>query len=443
MKVAVIGGGSTYTPELVAGFLARAGQFRLAELWLMDISPSRLEVVGGFAQRMVADQGAPFTVYLTTDQRQAVRGASYVIVQLRVGGMGARREDEYLGRRHGLVGQETTGVGGMAKALRTVPVVLQIARQVGDLAPGALLVNFTNPAGLITEALARHAPDVPSVGVCNAPITTKMGMLQALAGQGRNVAPERAHLDTLGLNHLSWHRGLSLDGEEVWPQLLAEYLARLRREDDPEWPPALIESLRMVPNYYLHYYYRTDRALAKQAQWPPSRAEEVMQIDRDLLAQYGEADRVKPPDDLMKRGGAFYSTVATQLLNAHYNDLGERHVLNVPHRGAVPGWPSDWVLEMPCRVDAQADNSSAGIHPLPAPPLPPVCFGLLAQVKMYELLTVEAAVRGDRVAAYQALLAHPLGPLADCVQPVLDDLLETNRIYLPQFWGQEEQAGEA
>jgi 6-phospho-beta-glucosidase len=437
MKVAVIGAGSSYTPELIHGFLERTGGFPLSELWLMDISPERLKVVGGFAQRMVAAQGTPFAVRLTTDRREAVRGARYVIVQLRVGGMEARREDEYLGRRHGLVGQETTGVGGMAKALRTIPVVLGIARDVAELAPGALLVNFTNPAGLVTEALTRHVPEVPSVGVCNAPITTKMAMLEALAEQGLEVAPERAHLDTLGLNHLSWHRGLSVEDQEIWPRLLAQYVERLRREQDPDWPPELIEALGMVPNYYLHYYYATDRALAKQEAWPPSRAEEVMAIEEDLLAQYAEPDRDRPPVDLMKRGGAYYSTVATQLLNAHRNDLGETHVLNVPHRGAVAGWPDDWVLEMPCCVNA------GGIHPLPADPLPPVCFGLLAQVKMYELLTVEAAVHGDRDAAYQALLAHPLGPTADRLQAVLDDVLETNRAHLPQFCRQADQDGQA
>ena len=428
MKVAVIGGGSSYTPELVSGFLDRVDSFPLDELWLMDVAPERLDVVGGFAQRMVVARGAPFTVHLTTDRRAAVRGARYVVVQLRVGGMAARREDEYLGRRHGLIGQETTGVGGMAKALRTIPVVLQIARDVSQLAPGALLVNFTNPAGLITEALARYAPGVASVGVCNAPITTKMHMLAALAEQGLSVPPARAHLKTLGLNHLTWHSGLTVDGEDLWPRLLAHSLADLRQQADPEWPPELIEALGMIPNYYLHYYYHTDRKLAEQQRWPPSRAEEVMAIERDLLAQYAEPGRSEPPADLMKRGGAYYSTVATQLLDAQYNDRGEIHVVNLPHRGAVPGWPADWVLELPCRVDA------AGIHPQPAEPLPPVCFGLLAQVKMYELLAVEAAVHGDRRAAYQALLAHPLGPAADRVLAVLDDLLETNRAYLPQFW---------
>ena len=183
----------------------------------------------------------------------------------------------------------------------------------------------------------------------------------------------------------------------------------------------------MIPNYYLQYFYYTDHKLDEQKQWPPSRAEAVMQIEEELFKQYAEPDRTTPPDGLMKRGGAYYSTLATQLLNAHFNDLGETHEVNVPHRGAVKGWPEDWVLEMPCKVDAK------GIHPLPAEPLPLSAFGLLSQIKAYELLTVEAAVHGDRNAAYQALLTHPLGPSADKVGDVLDDLLQTNNKYLPQF----------
>jgi 6-phospho-beta-glucosidase len=347
--------------------------------------------------------------------------------------MHARREDEYLGHRHGLIGQETTGVGGMAKALRTIPVILKIAADIRDLAPGALLVNFTNPAGLVTEALNRHAPDVPAVGVCNAPIHMKMEILEELEKeQGQPIDPARAELNTLGLNHLSWHRGFTLDGEEIWPQVLAHFLAGLKTrassEYAPEFDPRTVESLRMIPNYYLRYFYYTQQRVAEQQKWPPSRAEAVMGIEEELLQQYAEPERSEPPEGLMKRGGAYYSTVATQLLNAHYNNLGETHVVNVRHNGAVPGWPADWVLEMPARVDA------AGVHPLPAEPLPPACFGLLAQVKSYEILTVEAAVHGDREAAYQALLVHPLGPSAGQVQTVLDDMLETHRAYLPQFW---------
>jgi 6-phospho-beta-glucosidase len=424
MKVAVVGGGSTYTPELINGFLARTQALPVSELWLMDIDPQRLEVVGGFAQRMAVAQGAPFKIVLTQDQREAVSGAAYVCTQLRVGQMAARKADEYLGQRHGLIGQETTGVGGMAKALRTIPVILNIARDMRAHAPSALLVNFTNPAGLVTEALTRYAPDVAAVGVCNVPITTKMHLLALLEKEiGQTLAPERAELKTLGLNHLSWHRGLTLDGEDMWPRVFEAFSAH-----QTEWDAATLDNLRLIPNYYLQYFYYTDRKLAAQQKWPPSRAEEVQAIEEDLLAYYADARNTQPPADLMKRGGAYYSTVATQLLNAHYNDLGEIHVVNTRHGGAVPGWPADWVLELPCRV------SGSGIQPLPADPLPPACFGLIAQVKMYELLTVEAAVHGDRKAAYAALLAHPLGPSADRVQAVLDDLLHTHRAFLPQFW---------
>lgn len=428
MKVAVIGGGSSYTPELVNGFLERVESFPLSELWLMDISQERLDIVGKFAQRMVEAAGSPFTVHLTTNQRDAVKDALYVTTQLRVGGMSSRRDDEYLGLKYGLIGQETTGVGGMAKALRTIPVILSIARDMEELAPGATLVNFTNPAGLVTEALARYTPSVPSAGVCNVAVNMKMQTLEGLGLDAASIPQENVSLDTLGLNHLTWHRGFTIDGEDVWSQVMDGYIKKLH--DDGEkaaWDIPTIESLQMIPNYYLQYFYYTDKKLAQQADWPPSRAEQVMEIEADLLKQYAEPDRSQPPEDLMKRGGAYYSTVATQLLNAHYNDLNEVHVVNVPHRGAVEGYPEDWVLEMPCLVNR------SGIKPIETAPLPLACFGLLAQVKSYEILTVEAAVHGDKDAAYQALLANPLGPTADKVDAVLNDMLDINRLYLPQF----------
>jgi 6-phospho-beta-glucosidase len=429
MKIAVIGGGSTYTPELVNGFLSRAERLPLEELWLMDIDPARLEIVGGFARRMVNARGNPFEVVLSTDQRKAISGASYVITQLRVGQMPARVADEYLARRHGLIGQETTGVGGMAKALRTVPVILGIASDMRETAPGAWLLNFTNPAGLATEALTRHAPDVPAVGVCNVGITTRMEILENFEKfSGQKVAEERAVLKTLGLNHLTWHYGFTIDGEDLWPQLFPAFVERVRRQAEPEWDVHTLEALGMIPNYYLQYFYYTDRKLAAQQNWPPSRGEEVIEIEKTLLHQYADPALTEPPPDLMKRGGAYYSTLATRLIDSHYNDLGYVEVVNVRNNGAVKAWPADWVLEMPCKIDR------AGIHPLPADPLPPACFGLIAHVKAYELLTVEAAVRGDRNAAYQALLVHPLGPRADRVQAVLDDMLKTHKQWLPQFW---------
>lgn len=429
MKVTVIGGGSTYTPELIMGFLARVKTFPLTELWLMDIDRARLDVVGGFARRIAAAHGAPFKVILSDNQREAVDGASYVTTQLRVGQMPARREDEYLGLRHGLIGQETTGIGGMAKALRTIPVILRLAQDMQELAPGALLANFTNPAGLITQALAMYAPNLTAVGVCNVAITTKMHMVERLEKSlGRKINPEQCELNTLGLNHLTWHRGFKVDGEEMWNLVLQGAIEEARSEEEPEFPAQLLETLRMIPNYYLQYFYRTKHKLEQQKQWPPSRAEEVMEVEKDLLREYADPAQNEPPADLMKRGGAYYSTVATQLLNAHYNDLGETHVVNIRQAGAVNGWPVDWVLEMPCRVDAR------GVHPLPAEPLPAACFGLIAQVKAYEILTAQAAVTGDRNLLYQAMLAHPLGPQVDEIEAVMEDLLATHRAYLPQFW---------
>lgn len=430
MKITVIGGGSTYTPELVNGFLVRTQSLPIDELCLMDIDEARLKIVGGFAKRMVESKNAPFKVTLSTDQREAIRGASYVITQLRVGQMPARREDEYLGLRHGLVGQETTGIGGMAKALRTIPVILKIAEDIRAVgAPGAMLVNFTNPAGLNTQALSMFAADVPAVGVCNVAYNTKMTMIEAIEKQlGSKVDPARCELNTLGLNHLTWHRGFKVDGEEMWGPILQGYVAELRQEEEPEFPPELVETLQMIPNYYLQYFYSTAHKLALQQAWPPSRAEEVMEVEKDLLKEYSDPALTAPPEDLMKRGGAYYSTVATQFINSHYNDLGETHVVNTVHNGAVTGWPKNWVLEMPCKIDRQ------GVHPLPAEPLPEACFGLIAQVKSYELLTARAAVSGDRNLLYQALLTNPLGPDAEQVETVMEDLLTINKKYLPNFF---------
>jgi len=429
MKIAVIGGGSTYTPELINGFLRYAQELNLGELWLMDVDEARLKTVGEFARRMIEAQDAPFKVALSLDQRESVKGAAYVITQLRVGKMSARREDEYLAKRHNLIGQETTGIGGIAKALRTIPVILNLVRDMQELSPGALLANFSNPSGLITQAVSLVAPQMPIVGVCNVAIGVKMRILDGLQKKlGKKIDPDQAHLDTLGLNHLTWHRGFTLEGQDLWPEVLAEYLNELRSTEKPEFPPELIETLQMIPSYYLNYYYETGLKLAEQLKWPPSRAEEVLDLEKELLRDYADPARNTPPEGLMKRGGAFYSTAALQLINSHHNDLGQVHVANVPNRGAVQDWPVDWVLELPCRVNHK------GIQAIQTRPLPEVCFGLLAQVKTCELITAKAAISGDRDLLYQALLAHPLGPSAGQTHQVMLDLLETNWQWLPQFF---------
>ena len=429
LKVAVIGAGSTYTPELVNGFIERFFELPLTDLWLMDIDEPRLRVVGGFAQRMVAALGSPFRVHLTLDRAEALTGADYVITQFRVGQMDARREDEYLGKRHGLIGQETTGVGGMAMALRSIPVMLEIAKEIQQLAPNAMLINFTNPSGLITEALNIYAPGVLSVGVCNSAYTTKMNLLDELSiHRGHKYLAGQAEILTLGLNHLSWYYGFKLDGADVWPEVFSMYLESIKNSPSPEFDPLVISRLGMIPNYYLAYYYEKERKMKEQEEWPPSRAEQVMEVEKELLEYYQEPTKIKIPESLMKRGGAYYSTVATQLINSHFNDLGETHIVNVNHHGTIRGWEQDWVLEMPCRVDR------SGIHPLALEPLPLYNFVLLEQVKRYELVTIEAAVHGDYQAALRGLITHPLGPDDDKTEEFLDDMLETNRPYLPNFF---------
>ena len=422
MKITVIGGGSTYTPELISGLVKQAEQLQLDEVWLMDIDQARLDVVGGFAQRMAAAAGARFAVRLATDRAAALDGAAFVATQLRVGGMAARREDEALGKRWGLVGQETTGVGGFAKALRTIPVLLDIAEEMRQRCPAAWMINFTNPSGLVTEALQRYAPGVRSIGLCNAPINLVMGIARQF-----DADPSKVRLKYLGLNHLSWLTGAAVDGEDVWPAVFGAYLDKLRRSDDPECPPYLAEALQAIPSYYLRYFYRTAATVADQAAAKQSRAEQVIDVERTLLRQYADPELTTMPPELMLRGGAFYSTAAAQLIDALHNNTGDVQIVNTRHGGAVPGWPADWVCELPCRID------SAGAHPLPAEPLPTLADGLVHAVKAYELLAAEAAVRGDRRLAIEALIANPLGPGADQAPALFDDLLRVNAGLLPRF----------
>ncbi|MGD1994238.1 MAG: 6-phospho-beta-glucosidase [Anaerolineae bacterium] len=422
MKIGVIGGGSTYTPELVDGLLRRTGVLPVQELWLMDVDPGRLEVVGGFARRMVAGAGTPFAVHLTTDQAAAVEGAAFVVAQIRVGQMPARREDEYLGRRHGLIGQETTGVGGMANALRTIPAMLDLAGDIARLAPDAVLVNFTNPSGLVTEALLRHT-SVRAIGLCNIPWN-----LRAKAAEWLGVDVAQVTLDVVGLNHLSWVRAVRLRDRDVTDQVLAAYIAALEAEPAPRFAPAIVQALGAWPNDYLHYYYHTTRALAEQTRSARSRAEEVMGIEEELLALYRDPSLTGKPLALEQRGGAYYSEAAVALMADLFGDAGAVHVVNVRNEGAIPNLPPDVVVEVACRV------GSWGAVPLPTAPLSPAMAGLTQVVKAYERLTAEAAVHGDRDAARLALLTHPLGPDADAVEAVLEDMLTVNRRWLAARW---------
>jgi 6-phospho-beta-glucosidase len=420
VKIAVVGGGSTYTPELIEGFARRAGVLAVDELVLQDVSADRLDVVGGLARRILAAQRFPGRLVTTTSLESAVDGAVAVLVQLRVGGQQARLVDETLPGRFGLLGQETTGPGGFAKALRTVPVVLEIADTVAKLArPDAWIVDFTNPVGIVTRALldAGHR----AVGLCNSAI----GFQRHLAG-AFGVDPDRVRLDHAGLNHLTWIRKVEVDGVDRLPELLDS--AELGEvAGGSGLPPELLRTLRAIPSYYLHYFYRTDEAVRAQSSGP-QRAEQVLEIERTLLEMYADPALDHKPALLEQRGGAYYSEAAAALVTSLLTGDGGHHYVDVRNDGTLAGLPAEAVVEVPAVVD------TAGPHPVPVDPLPPEMLGLVQAVTAYEVLTIEAARTGDRRTALRALLANPLVRQWDVAVPLLDALLEANRRHLPRFF---------
>jgi 6-phospho-beta-glucosidase len=420
LKIAVIGGGSTYTPELIEGFGLRKDVLPVDELVLHDIDPERLEVVGGLAERILRKLEFPGRLTLTTDRREAISGASFVLVQLRVGGLHARMRDETIPLEFGCIGQETTGPGGFAKALRTIPVVLGIARDTAEVgADGAWLLDFTNPAGLVTQALIDHGHR--AIGLCNIPI----GFQRQLATQ-LGVEPAAVQLEHVGLNHLSWERKVVVDGVDRLPELVDTYADQLG--EDVDLPGDLVRLTRSIPSYYLRYFYLTGEVLEKQRTARP-RADEVMEIERGLLEMYADPTLDVKPKLLEQRGGAFYSEAAAMLVESLHGDRGDVQVVNVRNDGAIPNVAADAVVEVACRIDAD------GATPLPVEPLAPEMLGLVEQVKAYERLTVAAAVSGDRATALKALMANPLSSDYRIAVPLLDALLEANREHLPAFFG--------
>jgi 6-phospho-beta-glucosidase len=420
VKIAVVGGGSTYTPELVDGLAARADRLPVGELVLLDPDVERLGIVAGLAGRMLARRGWAGRLVATGDQAAALDGADFVVVQLRVGGQAARFLDETIPGRFGCVGQETTGPGGFAKALRTVPVVLDIAEETGRrAAPGAWIVDFTNPVGIVTQALLDAG--YQALGLCNVAI----GFQRRFAARF-GVAPERVELEHVGLNHLSWERAVRVDGVDRLPEMLAGEGNELAEEVG--LPLELLRTLGALPSYYLRYYYATREVIAEQ-QGSPTRAEEVMEIERELLALYADPALDTKPALLEQRGGAFYSEAAAQLIASLHDGAGDVQVVDVRNGDALPDLPAGAVVEVPARIDRD------GAHPQPLAPLAPELRGLAQAAKAYEDLAVAAAVSGDRQVALRALLANPLVPDYEAARGLLDALLEANRSHLQRFFG--------
>ncbi|MFJ4831771.1 6-phospho-beta-glucosidase [Streptomyces sp. NPDC088747] len=418
MKLAVVGGGSTYTPELIDGFARLRDTLPIEELVLLDPAAERLELVGGLARRIFARQGHPGRIVTTDDLEAAVEGADAVLVQLRVGGQAARNEDETWPLECGCVGQETTGAGGLAKALRTVPVVLDIAERVRRANPDAWIIDFTNPVGIVTRALLQAGHR--TVGLCNVAIGFQR-KFAALLG----VTPADVHLDHVGLNHLSWETGVRLggpEGEDVLPKLLAGHGDAIA--DDLHLPRSVVDRLGVVPSYYLRYYYAHDEVV-RELRTKPSRASEVAEMERRLLEMYGDPALDEKPELLASRGGAYYSEAAVDLAAGLLGGGGSPHqVVNTYNNGTLPFLPADAVIEV------QAAIGSRGPTPLPVAPVDPLYAGLMANVTAYEDLALDAALRGGRDRVFRALLAHPLIGQHAYADALTDQLIAHNREHL-------------
>jgi 6-phospho-beta-glucosidase len=422
MKLAVIGGGSTYTPELVAGLAREREQLDLTELVLQDIDRERRQVVGGLAGRMLEAAGYDGGLTVTDELERALDGAAFVLIQLRVGGQAARLTDETIPLACGCIGQETTGAGGLGKALRTVPVVLEIAEHVRELAADdAWIVDFTNPVGIVVRSLldAGHR----AVGLCNVAIG-----VQRYVARMVDVEPERVLVDQVGLNHLTWVRAIRVDGDDVLPELLEERVEELAQSAD--LPPSLLERLGAIPSYYLRYFYFHDKVLEKQRAEKP-RAAEVAEIEHELLELYRDPALTTKPALLERRGGAYYSEAATQLVAALATGSGDVQVVDMRNAGTLAGLAHDDAVEVPARIEAD------GPTPLPQPPLAPELLGLVQHVAAYERLAAKAAVTGEHELVYKALLAHPLVGQAPQAERLTEELLAAGREHLPQFESRE------
>ncbi|GGT59218.1 6-phospho-beta-glucosidase [Streptomyces purpureus] len=418
MKLTVVGGGSTYTPELIDGFARLRETLPVTELVLVDPAADRLELVGGLARRIFARQGHDGRVVTTSDLDAGVAGADAVLLQLRVGGQAAREQDETWPLECGCVGQETTGAGGLAKALRTVPVVLDIAERVRRANPDAWIIDFTNPVGIVTRALLQAGHK--AVGLCNVAIGFQRKFAALL-----DVTPGEVHLDHVGLNHLTWELGARLGGpggENVLPKLLAEHGDTVA--DDLRMPRALVDRLGVVPSYYLRYFYCHDEVV-RELRSKPSRAAEVAAMEKRLLEMYGDPALDEKPALLGKRGGAFYSEAAVDLAAALLGGAGSPYqVVNTYNNGTLPFLPDDAVIEV------QAAVGGDGAAPLAVPALDPLYAGLVAQVTTYEDLALEAALRGGRERVFRALLAHPLVGQYAYAEQLTDRLIAHNRDHL-------------
>ena len=423
LKAAVIGAASTYTPELIEGFIEKRESLNFQNIALMDIDENKLDIVGSLAGRMLKSKGFIGEFRLTGNLDEAIKDADYIFAQIRVGGMAARIRDEKIPVKYGLLGQETTGAGGFINALRTVPVMLDISRRIEKLAPNAWLINFSNPSGIVAEALLNYS-NIKMIGLCNC-------FINMHASIKKNIGTDNFDYEYIGLNHLSWIISVLVNGKNILGDIKG--MASMKNIPDLDYEDELLSAMDAIPSSYLSYFYLRDEQLKKCLEVEKTRAEQVLELEKSLLEKYKNPDLSEKPAELSERGGALYSTAAISLADAIENDKNEYHVVGVKNNGSLPFLEDDDVIEAKCLV------SRNGAKPLPVKtPVNEYMKALIQSVKAYERLTVKAAINGSRKDALSALMVHPLIGDYNKAKAVLDELLTANKEFVsPAFFGEQ------
>ncbi|MGE7119617.1 6-phospho-beta-glucosidase [Peribacillus sp. NPDC046944] len=440
LKIVTIGGGSSYTPELIEGFIKYYKELPVREIWLVDIEAGKekLEIVGGLARRMVEKAGVPIDIHLTLDRKKALEGADYVTTQLRVGQLAARALDEKIPLKHGVIGQETNGPGGLFKAFRTIPVILDIAREMEEICPNAWLINFTNPAGMVTEAVLRHSNITKIVGLCNVPIGMERGVAELM-----KVEPDRVRIDFAGLNHMVYGLDVFVDGKSVKEEIIdmisdPDKAVTMKNIHAMGWEPEFLRALNLFPCPYHNYYYKTGDILAqelKDAENGETRAEVVQKLETELFELYKDVDLDIKPPQLEERGGAYYSDAAVRLIHSMYTDKRDIQAVNTMNYGAIEGIPYDSAVEVSCVI------TKDGPKPITVGELPVAVRGLVQQIKSFERVAIEAAVTGNYDTALLAMTINPLVPSDRVGKLILDEMLLAHKEFLPQFFENKELQG--
>ena len=430
LKIVTIGGGSSYTPELVEGFIKRHSELPISELWFVDVEAGKekMEIVTNLARRMVQKSGLDIKVYSTLDRREALVDADFVTTQFRVGLLDARIKDERIPLSHGVIGQETNGAGGLFKGLRTIPIILDIIKEIEELCPKAWMINFTNPAGMVTQAVLEHTNFRKFIGLCNVPIGEKKGVADLMG-----VDISRVDMDFAGLNHMVYGVGVRIDGVDVLEEVLSKFgdsTTTMKNIKAKKFNKDFVKSLGAVPCSYHRYYYKSEQMLTAELEdfkENGTRAEVVKALEKELFELYkDETLDIKPPQ-LEQRGGAYYSDAACSLINSIYNDKKDIQVVNTKNKGAIPSLAYDDAVEISCVITKE------GPMPLALGHLPIGVQGLISQIKAFERLSGKAAVTGDYNIALQALTINPLTPSDEMAKILIDELLVAHKDHLPKF----------